>query len=148
MAKDDSKDEKSKGTVVEQKDAPVQQVVTAETDGSKTNGGGTGGGDSGGGPNKTEPTKNFSDQLYDEITAVIGGDNPNQFFCMNLPGTLIDPSQYAYDVKNNEPKPAHVKANESKLVNKLFDACFMTASDNGRHCRHSTGPHLTCSRRN
>lgn len=133
MAKDDSKDEKSKGTVVEQKDAPMQQVVTAETDGSKTNGGGTGGGDSGSGPNKTEPTKNFSDQLYDEITAVIGGDNPNQFFCMNLPGTLIDPSQYAYDVKNNEPKPAHVKANESKLVNKLFDACFMTASDNGRH---------------
>lgn len=81
----------------------------------------------------TEPQKNFSDLLYDEITAVIGGDNPNQFFCMGLPGTLIDPSQYAYDVKHNAPKPAHVKANESKLVNKLFDACFMTASDNGRH---------------
>lgn len=80
-----------------------------------------------------EPQKNFSDLLYDEITAVIGGDNPNQFFCMGLPGTLIDPSQYSYDVKHNEPKPAHVKANESKLVNKLFDACFMTASDNGRH---------------
>lgn len=133
MAKEDNKDEKSTGTVVEQKDTPVKPVVTAETGDSKTNGGGNGDGDSGGGSGTNEPTKNFSDQLYDEITAVIGGDNPNQFFCMSLPGTLIDPSQYAYDVKNNEPKPAHVKANESKLVNKLFDACFMTASDNGRH---------------
>ncbi|MDE6406181.1 MAG: hypothetical protein K2M20_11100, partial [Lachnospiraceae bacterium] len=118
--------------------ASAQSAVTAGNGGSVTNGGGTndgesGGGDSGGGQNKNEAAKNFSDLLYDEITAVIGGDNPNQFFCMSLPGTLIDPSQYAYDVKNNEPKPAHVKANESKLVNKLFDACFMTASDNGRH---------------
>ena len=138
MAKDDDKAEKSKGTAVEEKGASAQSAVTAGNGGSVTNGGGTndgetGGGDSGGGQNKNEAAKNFSDLLYDEITAVIGGDNPNQFFCMSLPGTLIDPSQYAYDVKNNEPKPAHVKANESKLVNKLFDACFMTASDNGRH---------------
>lgn len=132
MAKEDNKDEKSTGTVVEQKDAHVKPIVTAGTGDSQTNGVGNGD-DSGGGSGTNESTKNFSDQLYDEITAVIGGDNPNQFFCMSLPGTLIDPSQYAYDVKNNEPKPAHVKANESKLVNKLFDACFMTASDNGRH---------------
>lgn len=78
-------------------------------------------------------TPSLADTLYEEITAVIGGDNPNQFFCMGLPGTLIDPTQYAYDVENNEPKPAHVKANESKLANKLFDACLMTSSDNGRH---------------
>lgn len=143
MAKDDDKAEKSKGMAVEEKGASAQPAVTAGNGGSVTNGGGTndgetgggeiGGGDSGGGQNKSEAAKNFSDLLYDEITAVISGDNPNQFFCMSLPGTLIDPSQYAYDVKNNEPKPAHVKANESKLVNKLFDACFMTASDNGRH---------------
>ena len=78
-------------------------------------------------------TPNLADTLYKEITAVIGGDNPNQYFCMGLPGTLIDPAQYTYDVDHNEPKPAHVKANESKLANKLFDACFMTSSDNGRH---------------
>lgn len=77
--------------------------------------------------------KSFADTLYNEITAVIGGNNPDQVFCMGLPGTLIDPDEYSYDIKNHEPKPAHVKANESKLANKLFDACFMTSSDNGRH---------------
>lgn len=75
----------------------------------------------------------FVDRLYEEIMSVIGGNNPNQFFCMGLPGTLINASQYSYDIEKNEPKPAHVVANESKLVNKLFDACKMTSSDNGRH---------------
>lgn len=75
----------------------------------------------------------FADKLYQQITSVIGGDNPNQFFCMGLPGTVIEKNQYRYNVEGNEPKPAFVEANESKLVNKLFDACKMTASDNGRH---------------
>lgn len=75
----------------------------------------------------------LADKLYQEITAVIGGNNPNQFFCMGLPGTSLDASQYSYDIGSHERKPAQVAANESKLVNKLFDACTMTASDNGRH---------------
>lgn len=78
-------------------------------------------------------SKSFVDQLYDQITAVIGGSNPNQFFCMSLPGTIIDKTQYLYDIDNNEPKPAYVEANESKLVNKLFDACTLSSSSNGRH---------------
>jgi hypothetical protein len=82
---------------------------------------------------KDDETKSFADILYDEITSVIGGDNPNQFFCMGLPGTILDPTQYSYDVDKNPIKPAHVKANESKLANKLFDAAFMSASDNGKH---------------
>lgn len=81
----------------------------------------------------TEENQSFADTLYKEIDAVIGGSNPNQFFCMGLPGTQLDPAEYSYDIQNHEPKPAHVKANESKLANKLFDACLMTASDNGRH---------------
>lgn len=138
MAKEESKDDRNRGPVAEKNDVTGKPVVTAGTggfgtDSKETKDGGTGSEDSGSGSNKKESSKSFSDLLYDEITAVIGGDNPNQFFCMSLPGTLIDPSQYTYDVKSNEPKPAHVKANESKLVNKLFDACFMTASDNGRH---------------
>ena len=87
----------------------------------------------GGGQKNNDDNKSMADILYEQITSVIGGNNPKQFFCMGLPGTLIDPTQYSYDVENNEPKPSHVKANESKLVNKLFDPCFMTASDNGRH---------------
>lgn len=75
----------------------------------------------------------FADKLYKEITAVIGGDNPNQFFCMGLPGTMLEPNQYSYAVEQNEPKPALVEANESKLVDKLFDACTLASADNGRH---------------
>ncbi|WP_052282048.1 hypothetical protein [Kluyvera genomosp. 1] len=78
-------------------------------------------------------TPSFADELYEKITSVIGGSNPNQFFCMSLPGTHIDKNLYSYDIEKNEQKPAFVEANESKLVNKLFDACTMTASDNGRH---------------
>lgn len=75
----------------------------------------------------------FADRLYKEVTDVIGGDSPNQYFCMGLPGTLLDASQYSYDIAHNQPKPSFVEANESKLVDKLFDACQMVASDNGRH---------------
>lgn len=80
-----------------------------------------------------ETLPSFADQLYDKITSVIGGNNPNQFFCMSLPGMQIDKSLYSYDIENNQPKPPLVEANESKLVNRLFDACKMTGSDNGRH---------------
>lgn len=73
--------------------------------------------------------KSFLDTIYEKITDVIGGDNPNQYFCLSLPGTIINPEDYTYE---GPDKPAHVKANESKLVNKLFDASFVTAADNGR----------------
>lgn len=81
----------------------------------------------------TEEPESFADILYDQITSVIGGDNPNQFFCMGLPGTLLDPAQYSYDTDKNQVKPAHVKANESKLADKLFDAAFMSSASNGKH---------------
>ena len=80
----------------------------------------------------TEPS--FLDTIYNKINDVIGGDNPNQYFCLTLPGTLLSPEDYTYDIKGE--KPAHVKANESKLVNKMFDASFITASDNGRHLQN------------
>lgn len=83
-------------------------------------------------PPKTE-IKSFADTLYDEITETIGGENPNQFFCMSLPGTILEPNQYSYDVENNEIKPGYVENNESKLANKLYDPFKMTGSDNGRH---------------
>ena len=85
---------------------------------------------------ETEPSEggSFLDTLYNKITDVIGGENANQYFCMVFPGTLVEASDYSYDIKGE--KPAHVKANESKLVNKLFDACFMTGADNGRHLQN------------
>ncbi|MDR2343901.1 MAG: hypothetical protein LBD86_05155 [Spirochaetaceae bacterium] len=95
-------------------------------------------GDSGGSSAAVEPVKNapppppFIDQFYKAVDDVIGGDNNNQFFCMTLPGMAVVPENYSYDYKNHGPKPAVVMANESKLANKLFDACHMTGADNGR----------------
>lgn len=74
--------------------------------------------------------KGFLDILYEKIADVLGGDNPNQYLCLTLPGTIINPEKYKYDLSG--VKPAHVKANESRLVNKLFDACFITGADNGK----------------
>lgn len=74
--------------------------------------------------------KDFISSLYESIASVIGGDNPNQYLCLTLPGTIVDPEKYKYDTSG--AKPAHVKANESRLVNKLFDACFVTGADNGK----------------
>lgn len=74
--------------------------------------------------------ESFLDTIYSKITDVIGGDNANQYFCMSLPGTIINPDDYSYE---GSEKPPHVKANESKLVNKMFDACFISSSDNGRN---------------
>lgn len=78
---------------------------------------------------KNSSGESFLDIIYNKITDVIGGDNPNQYFCMSLPGTIINPEEYSYE---GSEKPPHVKANESKLVNKMFDACFISAADNGR----------------
>jgi hypothetical protein len=78
-------------------------------------------------------TSSFADVLYDEIVKVIGGNNPNQFFSMSLPGTLLDASSYSYDTSSGSAKPAHVKANESELANRLYDAAFISAGANGKH---------------
>ena len=70
------------------------------------------------------------EQIYQAINEVIGGTNENQIFCMMSPGTTLNPSDYRYDTEGE--KPATVAANESRLVNKLFDPCHVTGSDNGR----------------
>lgn len=79
---------------------------------------------------KSVADKDFISSLYESIESVIGGDNPNQYLCLTLPGTIIDPAKYKYETSG--VKPAHVKANESRLVNKMFDACFVTGADNGK----------------
>lgn len=77
--------------------------------------------------------KPFLDELYDKISSVIGGTNENQYLCLTLPGTVINSKDFEYnDTDENVEKPAHVRANESRLVNKLFDASFVTGGDNGK----------------
>lgn len=109
--------------------ASVSGTVTKETPLKADNGGPAPSVGAAGASN--DSGKSFLDVLYDEISEVIGGDSPDQYFCLSFPGTLLNPDDYSYDTSGE--KPAHVKANESKLANKMFDACFVAAADNGKH---------------
>lgn len=73
----------------------------------------------------------FWDLLYNKIDGVIGGENPNQFLCLTIPGQALAAEDFAFDYKSNAEKNLVVAANESKLANKLFDPCRITGSDNG-----------------
>ena len=69
--------------------------------------------------------------IYNQIDSIIGGENPNQFLCLTLPGQVLTAKDFAYDYKNNAEKGPTVEANESRLANKLFDPCRITGGDNG-----------------
>ena len=73
----------------------------------------------------------FIDLIYNQIDSTIGGENPNQFLCLTLPGQALTAKDFAYDYKSNAEKGPTVEANESRLANKLFDPCRVTAGDNG-----------------
>ena len=82
----------------------------------------------------TDSTKNdnsFASIVYDEISAAIGGNNGNQFLCLQIPGTILNADDYRFDSKESSSKPLVIEANESRLANKMFDPCRMTSSDNG-----------------
>ena len=79
----------------------------------------------------TKKDDSFASIVYDEISAAIGGNNGNQFLCLQLPGTILYAEDYSYDVEHNKPKPLIVEVNESRLANKMFDPCRITSTDNG-----------------
>lgn len=69
-------------------------------------------------------------KIYQAINDVIGGSNPNELFCMTMPGMVLNADNFTYDTRFE--KPFKVAANESRLVNKLFDPAKVVGSDNGR----------------
>lgn len=126
-------EEQAKSSIAFEKNDDKPQKNISDTIASKTLSDGEAANGDGGSGMSNDNKGSFADKLYRQITSIIGGDNPNQFFCMGLPGTAIEPGQYSYMAGSGQQKPAMVEANESKLVNKLFDACRMTAADNGKH---------------
>lgn len=56
----------------------------------------------------------FIDLIYNQIDSIIGGENPNQFLCLTLPGQVLTAKDFAYDYKNNAEKGPTVEANESR----------------------------------
>lgn len=81
--------------------------------------------------NETDNDQSFGDALYDAINEALGGDSANQFLCLTLPGQSLTASDYAYNYAQKEPKGPTVEANESRLANKMFDACRVASGDNG-----------------
>lgn len=80
---------------------------------------------------ETPRITSFADALYEKIANVLGNSNPDQYLCLTIPGQALAREDFAYDYKNNAPKGPTVEANESNLVNKLFDPCRMTGADSG-----------------
>lgn len=78
-----------------------------------------------------EKDNSFATTVYNEIAAAIGGNNNNQFLCLQLPGTILYANDYKYDYESSAPKPLVVEANESRLANKMFDPCRIVSADNG-----------------
>lgn len=75
--------------------------------------------------------QNFADTIYNGISSALGGTNPNQYLTLMLPGTILNENDFTYNYDGKEAKTAIVEANESRLANKMFDPCKMTATDNG-----------------
>ena len=70
------------------------------------------------------------EKIYKQITDVIGGNNPNQIFCMLMPGTVLDKTTYEYDLQ--KPKTSLVQDAESELADQIFDICQITAGNSGK----------------
>lgn len=81
----------------------------------------------------TDPKKEISlvERFYNAMMEAFGGDNTNQYFCLTMPGTVVNKEDFVYDVKQG--KPTLVADAESKLVNQLYDPCRITNTHNGRH---------------
>lgn len=92
------------------------------------------GGQSGSAAQQSE--QSFADLMYEQINNVLGGNSRSQFLCLTIPGQTLLADDFAYDYKNSKVKGPVVEANESKLVNKLFDPCRLTGADNGLTLPH------------
>lgn len=70
----------------------------------------------------------FIEAFYAKVNGLVGGDNPDEHLCLMVPGISLNKEDYAF----NKVKSPTVEANESRLVNKLYDPYNLVNSDNGR----------------
>lgn len=73
----------------------------------------------------------FTTLFYRQLQSVLGGTNGNQFLALTMPGTILNPSDYAYDTA--KAKPALVAEAESRLADQMFDIAQVSGSGNGQH---------------
>ncbi|MBO7412164.1 MAG: hypothetical protein J6U20_00670 [Fibrobacter sp.] len=72
--------------------------------------------------------KAFIKAFCDKVNGLVGGDNPDEHLCLMVPGISLKKEDYVFD----KVKSPTVEANESRLVNKLYDPLELVNSDNGR----------------
>lgn len=70
------------------------------------------------------------EQIYDKLSEVFGGTNPQQVFSMLMPGSSLNIDDFRYNT--NEIKPTAVKEAESRLANQMFDIAKVLAGSNGQ----------------
>jgi hypothetical protein len=73
------------------------------------------------------------DQIYDQLVNLFG--QPNQLFCMEFPGRVLDEGTYAYDATDTYSlltKPATVLEEEFRLSDDLYDVGQIVGGPNGR----------------
>ena len=70
----------------------------------------------------------FIEAFYAKVNGLVGGDNPDEHLCLMVPGISLNKEDYTF----NKVKSPTVEANESRLVNKLYDPYNLVNSDNGR----------------
>lgn len=80
----------------------------------------------------------FAETVYNEIKNVVGGsDTTNkQLLTLLLPGIALTKEDFEYNYKEHEEKGPTVEANESRLVNKLYDKLSLNNADNGQMLPH------------
>lgn len=89
----------------------------------------------------TKP-KTAIEQVYDRLTEVFGATNPNQFFTLMMPGSLLNPQDFQHDP--GLEKPARVARAESALADQMFDLAKVNGSSNGQHVSSQYLQALSC----
>lgn len=74
--------------------------------------------------------KNALEQIHEQLSQVFGGNNPNQFFTLQMPATALNAQTYAYDT--SKMKPALVAEAESQLADQMFDLRPLCGGSNGQ----------------
>lgn len=82
------------------------------------------------------------EQIHDQLMQVFGSTNPNQFFTMLMPGTLLNAQDFLHDTRKE--KPARVARAESELADQMFDLAKVSGSSNGQHVSAQYLQALSC----
>jgi len=84
--------------------------------------------------NAPPPADNFSQAIYNAITASFANKNPTQMFCLNWPGTVLDPDHLGWEdseeTAGNMPERALIRT--SQILDQYIPPAPITQPDGTR----------------